>query len=281
MASLRSLLNATQPADYLGAAGPVKGAAHAFYDTCPYQYQGSCEYQHVCCFSFIVPSGASKATFEVWAGGGGGAGVCCCMWGPGGSSGSYARKTVNVTPTECYYIQVGPATCCRADNCGFRGCYSVVCGPFCNNQCVDGCSNYFKICAQGGYSGCAQCFLQCGLYPTPFGVPLAYGGDINIPGVRSCYWHRCWNNLCYNMQFTAYPGGIVNRCGGVVLTQWDANTSAGTADRCRAQGYLWGANSSYGFGYVPGLAGVNGSTCGGNCYCGHAGSPGAVRVTYE
>jgi hypothetical protein len=108
------------------------------------------DYQETCCVTWIVPSGVTCATFEIWGGGGSGAGMCCCGGGPPGGSGAYAKKTIPVTAAACYQLFLAPATQCSSANTGCRGCTTSIIGT--------GLTNF---CAEGGIGGCSYCNPQC------------------------------------------------------------------------------------------------------------------------
>ena len=274
MANLRSLLNITGPEEVAGAAGPVDGRAHTYVVTCHMCNNGS--YADFCCMTFIVDDNTTKATFEVWGGGGGGAGKCCCGAGPGGSSGAYVRKTQVVEPGQCYAMILGRSTDCSNSTTGCAGCWSCLCGVGLNGTDFD-----TNICAQGGTRGCAYCFWRgCSNYCTCDTPPTGTGGDVNIPGVRSCYWHRCNNNMCWNKTFVAYPGGIINRCGGVVMSRPHDNYWYAGWAQCLGD-YLGGMSAGGNtYGYTPGMGGPSGQAASGVCRCGTPGNPGMVKVTF-
>lgn len=282
MASLRSLLNIKDATELNGYSQPAEGQQHLFAVTCYLTTNDS--YSDFCCMSFIVEAGASRATFDVWGGGGSGAVACCCMWGVPGGSGAYTRKYTCIEPGQCYAIILGRSAYCSNGTTGCNGCWSCVCG-------ADLCYTPYRLtlCAQGGEGGCSCCNLPCcGMYRTG-GEDVggerysgcAFGGDWNIPAVKGCLWHRCYNNGCYNKYFIAYPGGIINRCGGVVMSRpHDSRWYSGWAS-CMAS-YI-GANIGGGIrwhGYLPGVGGGSAQICGGGCICGTAGTPGLVRVTW-
>lgn len=274
MTSLRSLLNIVGPDEVGGTAGPVEGLAHVFSVTCYECNNGS--FADFCCMSFIVQPGTTKAVFEVWGGGGAGGGIRCCGNGPGGGSGAYVRKVQSVESGQCYAMILGRATDCSSSQTGCAGCWSCMCGVDLNGTPFN-----LNICAQGGARGCATCsFSGCCIYCTCETPAQGTGGDINIPGVRSCYWHRCNNNQCWNKTFTAYPGGIINRCGGTIMYRPHSNSWWAGFGQCLGQ-YLGGTGAGgRAFGYIPGMGGPSGQGASGACACGTPGTPGMVKVTY-
>lgn len=277
MASLRDLLNIEVAADLAGAAGAVAGKQWVAQVTCTQCQFDS--YSDWCCNSFIVPSGTSEIIFDVWGGGGGGGRNRCCGAGSPGGSGSWSRKTLNSSEFsvgDCYAVNVGRATYCSQDNAGCAGNFSCVCSIDDSNT---------RICSKGGWSGCWVCFAGCNTTDTycTLGCCTSVGGDINMPGHRGCFWHRCQSNHCYDKIGFAYPGGINNRCGGVVWVQQCCLYVHGSALENSVMQYLSSA-TGIGYccnGYMPGLGGGTFGTQDGVCRCGLQGSPGMVRVTYR
>lgn len=293
--SLRSLLRIETADDLQGSATAVQGKHIIFQTTCHNCSFSS--YHDNCCNTFIVPADVSSATFDIWGGGGGGGRLQCCGTGPGGQSGSYAQKSVPVNPGDCYAVRVGFATHCSSSERGCTGCHSCVCGVNLN-----GTTNEVQVCAQGGGGGCwccsGNCCVDCARRITD--TRTATGGDINMNAVPSCDWIRCRSNSCYDKVGVAYPGGIVNKCGGNI---WMNRCST----HCEYTDYMacMAGNTLDGFfrgdcrGYVPGMAGQSGSgicgdyccyywwygccvPCGGSSIsCGASGNSGLVRVTYK
>lgn len=140
------------------------------------------------CTSWTVPSGVTCATFELWGGGGAGAPTCCCMCygGEAGSGGAYTMKTIPVTPGSVYNFVVGCGGCgseqwYQSNACGCSGGTTYITGTGLTN-----------LCAVGGQGG-----RWCNASPTNTSVlanrALAYGGDLNLPGIPSqtfgCGWY--------------------------------------------------------------------------------------------
>jgi len=297
--SLRDLIRLESEEDLAGAAGAVKGKFMTFQQTC-WQHC-MCSYHDNCCMSFIVPAGASTITFDVWGGGGGGGKNCCCGRGFGGQSGSYAQKTVKATEGDCFAMILGISTSCTENVRGCTGCFSCVCGVG-----LDGTGSQVNVCTEGGSGGCnccsGNCCVECARRDTT--DRCAYGGDINIKSVKACSWHRCASDSCYDKVSVAYPGGIINQCGGNIwLSRCNSCDEDSTFMKCVGSSYLGSFFSGYCRGYVPGLGGMTGSgRCGESffcCYywywgccvpctisnaadcCGSPGSPGLIRVTYK
>jgi hypothetical protein len=144
MPSLRSLLSVVIPGRTIDDVQLPPGCQHIFQVTCWTCQQQS--YQETCCLTWIVPTGVTRATFELWGGGGSGGGGRCCGYGPPGGSGAYAKKAISVTAGGCYQMFIGAATDCSSGQCGCRGCTTWVVGTGLTN-----------LCAEGGMSGCWFC----------------------------------------------------------------------------------------------------------------------------
>lgn len=224
-------------------------------------------FQENCCLAWIVPAGATRATFEIWGSGGSGGGSACCMVGAPGASGAYSKKTINVTPGDRYCTCFATATLCSTAANGCAGTTTFVQGT--------GLTNF---CAEGGPGGLSVCPAATGTFTTSGTMAQAYGGDINVPGVPGCHVVTSVSNYCLNKMFLPYPGGLVNRNGGVVVVPNTGNGYQATAV-CQAHSYLgWAAPDSQ---YVPGVGGATFGVFGGTCACGYPGRPGLVRITWE
>jgi len=278
MASLRDLLNIETAADLKEAGGAVPGQQYVAQVTC-WQCQFD-SYADWCCNSFIVPAGTNEIIFDVWGGGGGGGRSRCCGHGGPGGSGAWARKTLNssqFSTGDCYMITVGRATYCSQDNTGCAGNYTCVCSRA---------NDLARICSQGGGRGCWYCTGTCcttNAYCTCEVNQTASGGDINMNGHAGCYWNRCSDDHCYDKIGIAFPGGIINRCGGVMWVNVCCHYTYGAWANQFAGDYIGGSVGS-GYccnGYIPGLGGATMGTNRGVCRCGTPGSPGMVRVVYR
>ena len=106
----------------------------------------------------------------------------------------------------------------------------------------------------------------------------AYGGDINIQGVKGCTWFVCCDNPCYNKTFVAYPAGLVNQCGGVTIA---GTWSTGYNDNftCNALSYVGYAYQAA--QYTPGFGGPTFHTTNQCCSQGFPGRPGYIKITYR
>jgi hypothetical protein len=106
----------------------------------------------------------------------------------------------------------------------------------------------------------------------------AYGGDINIQGVKGCYYHVCCDNVCWNKTFVPFPAGLVNQCGGWVV-QGRTGNGYDPTPYCNAVSMAgWAYVSSQ---YSPGTGGSTYYVVGGSCAQGQPGMPGMIRITYR
>lgn len=338
MASLRSLLSTTIPGKQLTDIQLPAGCQHIFQSTCWTCRQDN--YQENCCYTWIVPTGVTCATFEIWGGGGAGGGARCCGYGPPGGSGAYSKKAISVTAGGCYQLFLGSATDCTDGQCGCRGCTTYVIGTGLTNFCAEGGMSGCWCC---GPSVCCQSVCTCGstgatavmasssisgttltvgsvssgtiaigMKLTGTGVTAdttilsgssltwtvdrsqtvasttitgtstlqaqAYGGDINMAGVRGCLWVACLDNSCWTRQFVPYPAGLVNKCGGVAMVGSRGSTYQNFEQCIAASSTGWAYMTAQ---YVPGVGGTTAHVTGGTCACGVPGRPGLIRITYS
>jgi len=208
-----------------------------------------------CCL-WTVPSGATWAKFEVWGGGGGGGGSCCCQQQCfSGGSGSYARKTIQVVPTQQYTICAGGSTGCSSNcngGCGYASyaCNATASYPLC-------------LCASGGFCGVTGCFFSnnsCGAVScqagSACGFDLAICGLVSGAGASTC-GYMSWD---YGSEPTYIGAGVrmsLDQCG---------NTYGDARGGCAS---------------FPGGGGSGASANGGNCYQGGHGAGGLVIITYK
>ena len=109
-------------------------------------------------------------------------------------------------------------------------------------------------------------------------LPNAYGGDINIQGVKGCYYHICCDNACWNKHFIPFPAGLVNQCGGVTVMGITGSGYAETGYCVAASQIGWSTQNSQ---YVPGIGGVTHYVTGQSCAQGQPGRPGMIKITYR
>jgi len=228
--------------------------------------------------SWQVPTGVTEVVFEIWGAGGGGGASCCCSKGIPGSSGAYAVKKITNAVAGCtYQIELGQGGIRTGNMCGDPGGKTLITGP--------GLTNF---CASGGVGGCSCCFACC---CTWFALKLTscnggccalyYGADYGSYGVPGAGYMWCQDNHCWNKQFFAYPGGLVNGRGGWLPATQCENSGCGYCLMHNAVTQLpWGGGYSD-KNYVPGVGGATALTCGGGCCYGIPGTPGMVRISYK
>jgi hypothetical protein len=278
MASLRTLLNIETADDLVGAAGAVPGKTWIAQVTCQQCQFDS--YSDWCCNSFIIPTGTREIILDVWGGGGGGGRSRCCGSGPPGGSGAWGRKCMNTndfSAGECIAVMVARSTYCSQDNTGCNGNWSCA--------CLVG-RNTIKVCSQGGGYGCWYCQPGCcdvNAYCTCERERCSYCADIWSKGHVGCTWYRCRDDSCFNKVGIPYPGGLHNRCGGVVWVNECCHYSYGAWMNEYASHYVTSPVGT-GYccnGYLPGMGGATQSTNRGVCRCGSPGAAGMIRVTYR
>lgn len=208
-----------------------------------------------CCL-WTVPSGVTKAVFEIWSGGGSGGGGCCCMNGGGAGNGGYAVKTCAVTAGQTIQICAAGSMCCGDYNTGAQGCPSWVCATT---------GTTWLTCVQGGYGNarCSTCNYGIGCYSCCVSCWCCGGitsnAELCIPGTSST-GHS--SQYCFD-QYHQYSSNAY----GVPGPRLGPNG-------CCAQG--GGAMC----GLFPGGGGLSAQVYGGACCCGGFGAGGQVYVLY-
>jgi hypothetical protein len=244
-----------------------------------------CGESHGCCDAFnsnyveqwCVPAGTSKVAFHAWGAGGGGAGACCCQQGVPSGAGAYAKKTISVSPGDCYTLCAGAHTCCCSSCEGPRGCQSFVLGNGLSNFCAEGgyggktcCFFYYQICCPGNY-------LYLG---TENNCALYFDADTGAVGVPGFAYTECYcQAFSYWKQAVPYPGGIWTDQAGHVhhaVQCGDGNNTNG-ARTCRT--YMIGGRTDY--SRPPGMGAMSAMTCGGCCQCGYPGGVGLIKIDYK
>lgn len=250
--------------------------------------------------SWCTPPGTTSITFHVWGAGGGGPGACCCMGGTPGGSGAYAKKTIAATPGDCYTLCAGMnGLCCSRTCLGCRGCQSWVTG-----------NGLVNFCADGGHGGKGCCFIPWNPHyygatnrgtweqgTTPFDrygydyfnhTPCAsyYGADCGALGRPSFIFHPVpqmkssgdGGFACWLKAGVAFPGGLMNTCGGHITANLGGNACIFQHTGCSI-GSLFGKHLAG----TPGVGGLPALACGQPCchaYSGGAWGPGMVRIDY-
>ena len=213
------------------------------------------------CCCWVVPTGVSFATFELWGAGGDGGGACCCMghyYGP--FSGNYVKKTLQVT-AGCYFcICAAGSGCCMTQCCGSCGFPSyVLCGS--NGSVVS--------CAAGGCGGCVLCFRSyqgcTGICIPSCNMGCYYWGDMGFQSINSA---NHVSNYCWQIMKEWQTGA----------SKFSNNTRMGL-DHCVTSLTIMGCFAANGSTW-PGGTGNSATACGGGCCWGSWGAGGLVLITY-
>lgn len=227
---------------------------------------------------WCVPSDVSQARFYAWGGGGGGAGACNCMQGVPGGSGAFARNDIQVSSGDCFDICVGFGGECSESCQGSAGSASYVLGPGLDN-----------FCAEGGYGGKTCCcayhqetcsLVACGFwYMDNCTKAEFYGAQCGAKGVLGFAYSLCGqgDNECYWKVAIPYPGGIVNKQGGVTMVRNLGRACDNDGLICLTNSGL--SNSNY--NRVVGQGAPSATACGGGCCRGIFGNPGMIQINYR
>lgn len=217
------------------------------------------------CCCWLIPSGASWATFEMWGAGGDGGGACCCM-GPyrNPGTGQYAKKTLALSGATGFYIICAAGSgCCSQQCCGGCGFPSFV-------LC---CTLGVAVCAGGGSGGCTVCHRMGGQACTGICVPGCWQGcngggyDLALPSVSN---GDMQNNFCTSASLPYTQTGL----------KYTPNMRHG-ADSCGVGMTVSGCYYYHGqMTTWPGGPGASGQACGGPCCWGGWGTGGLVLITY-
>jgi hypothetical protein len=213
-----------------------------------------------CCL-WTVPTGAVWAKFEVWGGGGDGPGACCCQQpSRGGGSGSYARRTIRVTPGQTFTICAGGSGCCSQPCRGTNGFPSYACNASATPSAL-------CLCASGGAGGESSCFwaiASCFHCPSHI-CGSTCNADFAICGLMGSA-HASW---CGFDAWHMVPGGPVIGAGARI-------------SRTHCGEYWMGCQASEGnANQFPGGGGGGAMSYNGPCCWGGWGSGGMVVVTYK
>lgn len=216
------------------------------------------------CCCWIIPTGTTWATFEMWGAGGDGGGACCCQ-GPYRSAGTgqYSKKTLNVSASNGYF------NLCAAGS----GCCSQACMGTCGfPSFVTCCNGVMAGCAQGGSGGCTVCHRMGGLSCTGLCVPGCWQGCGGVGDIQlgSLSQPDKQNNFCVNANIAFSTAGL----------KYTPNTRR-NFDPCAVG--MTNAGCCYSGGQMttwPGGSGSAGQACGGPCCWGGWGTGGLVLITY-
>ena len=188
-----------------------------------------CQACGMCCL-WTVPTGVTKATFEIWSGGGGGAGhTCCncCSFGIGGAGGNYAMRTVDTAPGCTYTICAGGAwPCSKSHTCvAGMGCRSYVTGYNLSNFCAyGGCGGI--MCngdAWGPRTGqsCANCQI-CGIFGADMGIMGTTGNKIGHLGCHCSGADGQWTGVAPMLGRWSYNHATEVWCSCGCYVNWPA-----------------------------------------------------------
>lgn len=238
MANLSEILSRRIPSSIVSSVGInetnlTTGEIYLF----SYFGTGETEYVRSGCWVATQPG---TVKIEAWGAGGSSASGCCCGMGTPGNSGAYVKKTVEVVCGD-WICMTFSAPCMNATTNCFRGCSGAACVRICRPNCRN--FECICLCAQGGAGGfwvcnpqgtghfccmracgfcgtvCAnQCGIICNLAPgCNDAVGLAYGGDVNCPGLISCLnFMFCAPNGTGHHHHVPYPAGLYNTDGGYI-----------------------------------------------------------------
>jgi len=248
MPSLRSLLSDLSPPS-IGNPNRVFFVRHTGKGT----QNGGCGY------SWTVPAGITKATFELWGAGGDGPGARCCeRAGVMPTSGSYAIKTVDTAEGCVFCICSGGSGCC--------GCCCGITSQAFPSYVIDVSGGGSTIaCAPGGTGGCIQMSRgqHCAGQACCWGILSSCGlGDVVMPGGGGTILN---NNFCRQALITYRNSG--------------AQTGRWTNDQC-TQMSRTGENLDPSCASWPSGSGMHTGASGGGYFYGTHDQGGFVQVTY-
>lgn len=254
-------------------------------------HDGRDEYHNTYYPDWCIPEGSTDVIFELWGGGGAGAGNCCCFSGAPGGSGAYAYKRLigdEVVPGCAYQICVAGISDRTASCSGRRGCKTYVIGHNLATIAVEG----YNFCAEGGHGGNSRCRGCCNqgvnIWPrygctecTSGCCAQYYGADYGAHGLPGYYFPRSDDDRCCNQWGLPYPGGLMNSRGGWIhIGQRCTGRNCASCEQSAAQAQV-GVGGSYCRSYVPGMGGSTAFNCENGVYCGQAGNPGMVRISWK
>lgn len=210
------------------------------------------------CCAWTVPANVCWAKFEVWGAGGDGGGGCCCQQpSRGGGSGSYARKTIRVTPGTVFTLCAAGSGCCAVNCGGTQGFPSYACNASASPQGL-------CLCASGGIGGASSCFFITSgcLHCSSIVCGCACGHDFAICGVSGSAHEG--SGCGYDAWQYAPQAPVIG--GGVKVGM----------DHCVS----WMGCCAIGGSSFPAGGGGSGLSHGGCCW-GSWGAGGLVVVTYK
>jgi len=242
--------------------------------------------------TWIVPAGATCATFELWGGGGSGGAKCCCdcyHQGSGGAPGGFSAMTIPVTEGTSYVISIGRG--------GSRDTYGE-CHPTCFGEsgtctCVTG-ANITCLNAGCGIRGSNDCYTYCNCSTCCTGAaPSLTNGATSTATARLWSSARDSGSIHNWVSASGMSPGSCRRAGGYIGTHTDSyswnggypTTAGGPAFRpgsfaqsnnCRTYYHNWTYPQGW-FGH--GGLGIVSEAC---CMCAYAqsGYHGVVIIKY-
>lgn len=251
---------------------------------------------------WCVPPGMSSATFHLWGGGGtvGGmaAGAIPCGVSPPSGSGAYAKKTISVTPGDCYVVHVGgnfcistctnPTTLRTATGYPETGKHTYVTGT--------GLTNF---CAEGGSDSCTCTLTNIAGYFTDSNSimwndsenkPQAtyYGADTGVNGLNGYvkwYGGSNANGACNFRWYVPYAPCTYTKLGGHVgvngCCHWMANHS-GTRNQFSAGAGAPSYSGTYAPArWLPGSGAAGAANCASCQSCGAYPTGGKVAIYFS
>tara|TARA_B100001175_G_scaffold102805_1_gene87211 strand:- start:153 stop:1274 length:1122 start_codon:yes stop_codon:yes gene_type:complete len=185
--------------------------------------------------TWVVPSGATRARFQLWgAGGGANHAGKCCSWTHFGSTGAYLSVIIPVTSGHSYTVCAGCAYCCyggsQSSSNRIPGCPSY----------VQGC-NLCYLCAQGGDGSQGEYWGTRIGAENPCYQPCFTG---SYREVRVCQYGAsiCKNSGGYSGNFPPMAGSIY--AGTVNIPQ--AVQTEGTTTKLTPENLIYGIRGIWG-----------------------------------
>lgn len=229
---------------------------------------------HTC--NWVVPTGVTGVTFEIWGGGGGGAsGNCECdcrvRTGPGGGGG-YSSITIPVAPGATYAMTMGNGGVASSGDGGPTSAGAGAARGCCGGTTFITGTGLSNFCAEGGKGGCNDITTNCYscACQADFGGN-AYGGTINFKGGFSSIG-RIGSGGCWT--FYSIGGDGAGPGGGAGGRNMSAYETYQYGSRCQNPAMD---------GTLPGGGGA-GHGCGSRCCCYQTGSgrgaPGLIKITW-
>tara|TARA_Y100000739_G_scaffold229506_1_gene244463 strand:- start:151 stop:1242 length:1092 start_codon:yes stop_codon:yes gene_type:complete len=210
-------------------------------------------YRCGCNCTWTVPSGATKARFQLWgAGGGANHPSRCCGITPFGATGAYLSVIIPVTSGQSYTLCAGCAYCCygypQSGSPRNAGCPSYVQGPGLCYVCAQGGSGSLGIFMGARYGYCYNCAPPC-----------LNGSDMNY---FSCHEGGTW---CRNSGCTGGFWDYVSDANYFGTTNIATPTGENVIYGLRGMFQKWCVHSNnYGCFWHPPVKGYETNTSGSN-----------------